>query len=170
MYGSRNIFKKNPGFTLVEALIVVVIIGMIISLSLPKLTATLENLRIQTQARNIAYLFNYVRECAIMQGREFRVVFEEEKETYYVTDRDNEIETGDILMRKKKISAPLDLSAAIVNQYEEPVSSFAKNIIKHVIFYPDGTATYSQISLADNQGRNIIISVDIYGRINIHQV
>ena len=53
MKGLREKFRKNEGFTLVEMLIVVAIIAILIAVSIPLVSGSLERAREATDAANV---------------------------------------------------------------------------------------------------------------------
>lgn len=74
---SRNCNPKRrsqAGFTLIELILVLVIVGLIISLVTPAITST-TGLGLRTAAKRIAAGLRYARSQAITSGSVYRVVF-----------------------------------------------------------------------------------------------
>ncbi|MFW5972251.1 MAG: pilus assembly FimT family protein [Bacillota bacterium] len=67
--GNKVFFKSQKGFTLIEILIVLVIMGLSLSIIAPSMANYMESAGVKTQQRKIMNLFNQVRKQAITSNR-----------------------------------------------------------------------------------------------------
>jgi type II secretion system protein H len=61
----------SAGFTLIEILVVVTVIGIIVSIGLLSLSVLGDDRQLRIEARRIATLLASAQDEAVMQGREF---------------------------------------------------------------------------------------------------
>jgi prepilin-type N-terminal cleavage/methylation domain-containing protein len=77
---------RDRGFTLLELLIVVIIIGIVLTLSYPSLSRGSTTLRLHATGRDILNTFRYAREKAVTEQTGMRVTIDREKQTLLLTD------------------------------------------------------------------------------------
>ena len=92
---SRHMTKRwERGFSLMEALVVLALIGAMLAISIPLLGRFLRNYRLQTAASEFAVQLRFARNAAVKQKLKYRIVINEnptntyrvEKETNYATN------------------------------------------------------------------------------------
>ena len=69
-------YTARVGFTLVELALVVMILGLLLTLSIPRLHATAQRLRVEQAAFELAQLLRLAHEYAVADGREMVWVWE----------------------------------------------------------------------------------------------
>ena len=67
--------RDSRGFTLVELLIVLVIVGLMTAMITPTIGRTLTNLKLKTAAKKIAAALRYARSQAITRSEAYQAVF-----------------------------------------------------------------------------------------------
>jgi type IV fimbrial biogenesis protein FimU len=71
IFGERNMLcrRGSPGFTLVELMIVVVILGIFASIAVPSFTDLIRRNRVQSASEELYGLLQYARTEAVARGR-----------------------------------------------------------------------------------------------------
>jgi type II secretory pathway pseudopilin PulG len=86
----HNSTRRTPGYTLVEVLIIVAILGIAASIIVPQMLAA-GTLGVQAAARIIISDILFAQNDAIAQQRNRKVVFDPASESYSLTDENNAI-------------------------------------------------------------------------------
>lgn len=71
---SRHVFFGEKGFTLIELVIVIVIMGVAIALAVPKIGGSLEKMKLRSATRKLSAVMRYTRQMAISRKKEYGVV------------------------------------------------------------------------------------------------
>ena len=82
---SFTICKLVKGFTLVEVLIVLVIVGIIAAVAVP-LYSSAASVQLKTAANMIASDIEYAKSMAMSTGRNYSIVFDTSAESYRIND------------------------------------------------------------------------------------
>ena len=130
---------KSRGFSLLELLVVLVIIGLSASLVLPSLTGGLSSLRLKTAAREVSATLRYARSLAVSVGKEQVINMDIEEGKYWLNeDKDNNREL------------PSDIRFLNVTTQGEEVTTGMAGIV----FYPMGNSSGSSIFITAGKDRN----------------
>ena len=70
---SSRFFSLSKGFTMVELIVVIALIGIIATLAIPNFTATQQRARIRAGANEIAQDFRQIRERALSFSQDFQI-------------------------------------------------------------------------------------------------
>ncbi len=121
--------KPSKGFTLIEMMIVLVIVGAVVTFALPKINGRENN--IKSVARRISVLSRSVHNAARLSGRTYRIVFQmgdKNKQLYWVEastsqgalvepmSTEESRETGD---NKEKRTSNFEIDYTIMKQPSE---------------------------------------------------
>jgi type II secretion system protein H len=84
--GCKDFITLDKGFTLIEILIVVVLIGIAAMIAVPMMTSA-ASMQIRSAANMIAADLEYAKSMAISRGQGYSVVFDKNTESYEVKDQ-----------------------------------------------------------------------------------
>ncbi|MBI5740460.1 MAG: GspH/FimT family pseudopilin [Nitrospirae bacterium] len=67
--------RRSSGFTLVEIMIVLLILGIVMSAAIPSMNSTLEGMKLDGAAQEVVYAIQYAQSVAIKEGTGHGVEF-----------------------------------------------------------------------------------------------
>lgn len=143
----------HRGFTLVELIIVIAIIAIVGTISIPSFLRYSINANLKSAAREIASDILQSRARAISENRRQRIVFDMTNESYTLEERDD-ADSSWINPQTKTLSS-FDSSIDINN------STFAGNTI---ILQTRGTSTTGTLTLINSRGSVATLTMYITGR------
>jgi len=167
-------FSKDKGFTLIELILVLVIVGFLTALVAPAITS-LAGLKLKTATRKMAAGLRYARSQAVTTGSEYQVVFdiekgemiieslkEEEKPYSYSDDyeageeEEEEDDSAKRMKKRKSYTIPKEVRLArVVIDGEEITEDQA-----WIDFYPNGSCSGGEIFLMDEKEREYRIALE----------
>ncbi len=86
--GNKVGSKKCDGFSLIEILLVVVILGVIVTMTIPNFHGSFQGLQLKRSIEKIAQLLRYAQSRSILKNRCHRVVFDSKKRSYWLEEAD----------------------------------------------------------------------------------
>jgi type II secretion system protein H len=158
LLSKRQEFKGNnlsarfsKGFTLVEILMVIALIGLLTAIAAPGISAWVETFKFKNTIREIGITMQLARMKAIASGVECRVVFDLDAETFYL-ERGNQADGSDTW---KLEGVVIDVSSwadiAFVNSYTTGK--------RNKQFNPNGTSSTGSIRLNSAKGEKYKITL-----------
>jgi prepilin-type N-terminal cleavage/methylation domain-containing protein len=161
-----NLFDGPAGFTLVELLVVITIVGTLAMLAAPRVGNSLINLQLKTSARALAASLRYAGSRAATEKIMYQAVIDKGegiltvRPLYPVMAEDENAEelshSGRSL--KKEYALPEGIQFHEVKTRKgrhDPAEPY------FIYFLENGTSTGGEISLVNTRGKSCIVRVDI---------
>jgi len=112
-------FLPLAGFTLIEISIVVLILGMVLTLALPRLGGTYSQLKCEEEIGKIAALVEYLYNQAQIKNEGFSLVLNLDKKEYWVEsegiNEENEEDEEESNIFKRKWASFLDIQDILIS-------------------------------------------------------
>ncbi|MFA6321276.1 MAG: hypothetical protein WCY36_05400 [Candidatus Omnitrophota bacterium] len=159
---------ERKAFTLIELTLVTVIILALVGLSIPLFKNTFSDLSAKNTAFNISKLASYAQEKAIINRKNYKVIFDFNKRTYQLFES-NQTQDGIIYVKEKgrfgkSFDMPLGLS------FYDPSADLGKNTAeeykKQIVFYPDGHCDHMLIGIIDKRGMGYTVTLKGFGSLS----
>jgi general secretion pathway protein H len=140
----------DGGFTLMELLVVLGILGLVLTLAVPSLGRSLPGLQLQTDARTVAAALREARMLAIGGNRETRLVVDVEQRTLQLGD-------GDAVRLNPQLGISLLTAAS-----EAPAAETGG-----ISFFPDGTSTGGRVTLSLGERQRHVVVDWLTGKVSV---
>jgi general secretion pathway protein H len=161
MFKAGRISRNNPpdaGFTMVELVVVLVLIGLMTAVTLPVFTPALEALKFKAAARKIASTFNYARSTAVFRQAPQGVTFDMDENTYSI-----EGVTVNNGTEPRRTTATVSLPPQVAITAMDVLDDNAVAGGGKIIFYPDGSSSYGSVTIRNKvTDESVRIAVDIF--------
>ena len=144
---NSNIKREPNGFTLLEMILVLVMMGLIAGLTLPFVVSTLDRIKLQSEVRQIASAIQFTRSEAISRKTLFTFNVDINKSQYWLAIPKQEEVTQ---------SKPIDETVQIMD-YQRADETLTEGIFM-ILFYPRGNSSGGTIrfkSIDDKDEENI---------------
>ena len=156
---------KPDGFTLIELIVVMVIVGLLAGLVMPRVFGTLTHVELRSAARTTVSFLHQARDLAYYKKKYIKASFN--------------LSTGHITLltyqskavEEKDSFAGPEMEWAGIKDFFLPVSVKLEKCVQKdktitqglfdIIFYPAGNTTGGHITLMNKKGRTFLIKVDI---------
>lgn len=182
--------RNTRGFTLLELLVVLMIIGLMSTLAVPKLVGPMTNLNLKTASQKISASLRYARSQAASEKTTYVAVFDFDKNSLVVINlpvsppakRDVPVKNQEGV--DKTLLEPLEDEndrLGGVKAYTLPDGvKLAKGVSREgdvnagffrIFFFPSGGSSGGEINVANERGRQYRIHVDfITGTVQLSEV
>ncbi len=144
--------RARAGFTFIELLIVITIIGILISLSIPAFRKTVDNFELDNFTKDIYYLSHYLQSAAISEGKIYSLNIIPDKGELWAAFKgaDDFERLKGRFGRVYKIPENSTLSIT-------PVEKMA------FYFYPDGNIDKAELTFANKYGKKTSLIIQGQG-------
>jgi type II secretion system protein H len=173
-----NVRGRARGFTLIEILVVVTIIGIIVVGALLSMSALGRDRQLETESERLVTLMNYAREQAELQTRELGLYCGSHRYQFLAFDplKNQWADIGaDDAMRVRDVPAGLTLSLAVegrdvvLDKVPDAKQVPADELRPHVMIFSNGDLTSFSLTIArDGTERYSTLTPDDQGKIAAH--
>jgi len=139
--------KRLSGFTLIELMLVTVIILALVSLSTPLFKRTFEDIKLETSAREMASVINFLHERAVFERTPYRLEIDTENSSYQALKKGEEENRFEAL--KERWGRVFKVPSGIEIESETDT----------IDFLPNGIATSALINLTNRDEKTKTISL-----------
>lgn len=147
---NRGIFIRARGFTFVEVIIVLIILGMAAALTLPFVGRSLDSIRNRAAVRRVASFLNNSRLKSVNKALPVEVVYDFDSRSFSQNFVD---EKGE----KSVYELPKGIRVVSIERNGESIEEGDVSIF----FYPLGDSSGASILLAESDGREYRINVGL---------
>lgn len=139
--------RQLRAITFIELILVIVIIGILIGVSLPRFRNTFNDLQLNGFSRELQASMNYLRQRSIVEGKIIYLNIENDNREYWAKIKDQ-----DYRLKTYKIPAQIRIEA----EQEQ------------IIFYPDGNIDKVTINLFGFDNQSITLTTrGVFGGVKI---
>jgi general secretion pathway protein H len=162
--------RTAAGFTLIEMLVVVFIIGVLAAGVLLSISLTGNDHELQTESERVAALMNYARDVAELQTRELGLVCTARGYEFLAFNPRTQLWAGideDDALRARTLPAGLTLSLKVEARpivFTPPLETDEKK--PHIMIFSNGDLSSFELTLArDGAPRSVTVGIDAKGQI-----
>ncbi|HUR44315.1 MAG TPA: type II secretion system protein [Candidatus Saccharimonadales bacterium] len=167
----------ESGFTLIEIMIVVILIGIMTAMIIPEMKGTFQDALLRSTARKVIEVLNLANSQAVSLNQVHKVIFDSRLHRYSIEQSVHGREEhggspqGDLAGGSGEIHTSLSIElqkmeAAATEREDEPDSEKAQDEAATdrrqdaIAFYPDGTADATELLLKDREGYKLVLRIN----------
>jgi type II secretion system protein H len=140
-----SVDRRRGGFTLLELVLVLVLVGLVMGLAAPSLRGFLAGRKSANAAAQVIALAQYARTQAVGEGLTYRLNVDETAHAYWLTvQKDAEFQA---------LGTEFGRRFALPDGVEASWLTTTAGAQEHLDFFPDGRTEGSRLQLVDAQGQ-----------------
>ena len=141
--------SRNRGFTLLELVLVLLVIGLVAAVTIPSLARGFASMQLRASARDVLNVFRQAKEKAVTEQTEMQITIDPSKQEFILAD-----EVGD---DEKRFSLPKEV---IISRVSFGGSNVAQGPV-FVRFLPNGSSETAEVEIKPGKGGpSIVIATD----------
>lgn len=165
---------RGNGFTLIELIIVVTMLGILTAVVVPIYSGSMASMRIRNTQSDVVALLQYIQERAVTDGREYRLYIDPRENTFWVMylagrDGDEKVFEAETREYGRERDFPEGL---VVEQMSGKAKKDRKRNAYYVACFPNGACDLATIRLADaaNRRRHVTIkTTGVMGKLEVER-
>jgi len=169
--------RRDEGFSLLELLVVVTIIGVFVGATVLSLGVLGSDRELEREVLRFRSLVDLLREEAVMEGRDYGILFSETGYRFYIYDYTRLIwldPIGDNFLRAYQLREPLTLSLALEDRQLVLDREFGSEILEqpepHVVILASGEMTpFSAAFFREINGGRFMLTGELDGSLEVSQ-
>ncbi|MEN6375791.1 MAG: GspH/FimT family pseudopilin [Smithella sp.] len=156
--------KSNKGFSLVEMIIVMAIIGIVLAIASPSFYKYRQNTNLKEAARDLAGDISFWRQTSIAENVRYRIVFDQPSNNYTIR-RESPANSGTYVDVSTK--SPASVNSAIIIMGGASAPSFTSGVA-YITIQPRGTMSAGTVWLQHtNRLSTSTITTNLMGKVNV---
>jgi prepilin-type N-terminal cleavage/methylation domain-containing protein len=159
MIKNRSLRNKSlTGFTLIELLCVIVIIGILFTLSVPALSKTALNFQLRNKAAQIKALCEFLKKTSISEDKTYKLTIDFSENSFSVS---RQIEDPEIFQTAKdSLLSPRQLPESMSFSSIDTASDTLE-----IVFSSSGTISSSKLIIEDRNNNSVRLITTLSGQI-----
>ncbi len=155
MNGSISLKNNNKygGFTLIELIVVLIIIGVVFVVSFPRLSGLMSGRKLMGETAQLAARLDYIRSRAVAERKVYKVEFNTGEDKYRVSWQ------GDTEVEERKWQTLPDFIS--IKRIKQETTNYGRGQ-STISFFPRGNSTGAEIELETERGDRASILVKTY--------
>ncbi len=156
----KSIIPVNcSGFTMVELVVVLVLFGVMLSLTIPAFSKSVRGLKVKTAVRKVVSILRYARSESVFKQTPLLVNFDLDNNFFWIEGEPVEDREEEPSATTVKIKLPSEVYIKYFEWADDKVDSG----INTIWFYPDGSSSGAIVEIADKaRDESYKIEVDLF--------
>ena len=140
--------EKNNGFTLIEILVVMVLLGSILFIAVPKFQ-NLADVNLKSTSRSISGTIKYLYNEAVFKKNIYKLAFDLDNQEYWVEYMEDGqfVESLDPVLRRKRVPDGIAIDDIFTERFPEKTETGNES---YLLFLPTGFVDYGVIHISSS--------------------
>lgn len=164
---------RNPGFTLLELIVVITILGVLAAVIVPQFGGTFEGALLHSAGRDLMAAMNLAYSQAVTSGKPCQLRVDPQKSSYWLETSDQPDEKEERFLPLTSVPGSAgDLDRRILIAVQRPTDARgdrrnppsrhppSRGPVETILFRPDGTCEACEVHLRDRDGFGLLLKVN----------